>query len=472
MSITNLDEVTKKYFSDIREGLQSRALNSSYSDDSKSSGMESIACESYNGMYKSAHLYKKKQLLQRLDSKVIAQQEYVYQNTLRPWFNKLDVNKSKVGPHPDFAHLKETNEVEFNQIVTMFVDIKRSSRLSLLMSLQDAYVVKNRILQTCVDVIRALDGYPHRLMGDAVMAFFGGKNLSPEDSIANALNASSSLKLILTESVFPQLNELLGKDVSLGVRIGLDYGSNQEVIWANYGYGDASEVTALGLPVDLASKAQSQANTNTAMLGQGILDFVDFPEMYSEIKTVGADKSPECYILPNMEDVDGKPINRRCRLLKMDMYQDLLPIPLNWRVKDGRNLVSNDDIKFKCYYKKNDSDEWMEYNSVSFFLEKNITLKFEIEIYNPDKYSSFYPLVAKFEKNNYGKEAEKGEDHDLQSVTKHLIEKNTEPYQSSIVIDIPEGTAYRGLHTMEVVISPKSNQTSIIYKNIIGVYIK
>ncbi|MBF4395963.1 adenylate/guanylate cyclase domain-containing protein, partial [Vibrio anguillarum] len=98
-----------------------------------------------------------------------------------------------------------------------------------------------------------------------------------------------------------------------------------------YGYGDASEVTALGIPVDLASKAQSQARTNTAMLGQGILDYVDFPDRYSEIKTVGKNKSEERYILPNMSDENGIPINRRCRLLKMEMYQDLLPVPLNWK---------------------------------------------------------------------------------------------------------------------------------------------
>ncbi|HFQ5189400.1 TPA: adenylate/guanylate cyclase domain-containing protein, partial [Vibrio vulnificus] len=221
MSAKSLEEITKGYFSDIRDGLESKRSK-------RIIGNENFSTESFDELFESVDLYKSASVSRRLKAEssgeLTAPEEYTYQNALRPWFNKVGLNQSKVGPHPDFAHLKDSGEVEFHHIVTMFVDIKRSSRLSLLMSLQDAYVVKNRILQACVDVIRALDGYPHRLMGDAVMAFFGGKGNCPEDAIANALNASSALKLILTETVFPELNKLIGKDVNLGVRVGLDYG--------------------------------------------------------------------------------------------------------------------------------------------------------------------------------------------------------------------------------------------------------
>lgn len=469
MSAKSLEEITKGYFSDIRDGLESNRSK-------RIIGNENFSTESFDELFESVDLYKSASVSRRLKAEssgeITAPEEYTYQSALRPWFNKVGLNQSKVGPHPDFAHLKDSGEIEFHHIVTMFVDIKRSSRLSLLMSLQDAYVVKNRILQACVDVIRALDGYPHRLMGDAVMAFFGGKGICPEDAIANALNASSALKLILTETVFPELNKLIGKDVNLGVRVGLDYGSNNEVVWANYGYGDASEVTALGIPVDLASKAQSQARTNTAMLGQGILDHVDFPDRYSEIKTVGKDKSEERYILPNMSDDNGTPINRRCRLLKMEMYQDLLPVPLSWRTLGNSRLTYRDDINFKCYYRKSDSDGWKEYKSVSSFLEKDMQLKFELEILNPNKLSILYPLNAKFIKNNHGKEALQNEKNGLTDTNVRQIDKPTSMYQSSIVFDFPEGTAYRGLHTMEVSLSPKSNLDVVIYSDIIGVFIK
>ncbi|MBF4438229.1 adenylate/guanylate cyclase domain-containing protein, partial [Vibrio anguillarum] len=147
------------------------------------------------------------------------------------------------------------------------------------------------------------------------------------------------------------------------------------------------------------------------MLGQGILDYVDFPDRYSEIKTVGKDKSEERYILPNMSDENGIPINRRCRLLKMEMYQDLLPVPLNWKTLGSSRLTYRDNIKFKCYYRKSDSDGWEEYKSVSYFLEKDMKLKFVLEILNPNELSSLYPLNAKFIKNNHGKEALQNEEN-------------------------------------------------------------
>ncbi|HGF7202523.1 TPA: adenylate/guanylate cyclase domain-containing protein, partial [Vibrio cholerae] len=327
MSRRSIKNLTSDYFSDIRE-------NFSHCDSiRKSESRGGVFDYSMDSINESDGFSNKRVIAAESFKRMTAPKEYVYQHALRPYFNKQGVNMSKVGPHPDFAALKDSGDIEHHGIVTMFVDIKRSSRLSLLMSLDQAYLVKNRILQTCIDVIRALDGYPHRLMGDAIMAFFGDKRTSSEDAIANAVNAASSLKLILTEAVFPELNDILGKNVNLGVRIGLDYGKDSEVIWANYGYGDASEVTALGLPVDLASKAQSQAKTNTAMLGQGVLDHIDFPDFYSEVKTVekAGEAIEEKFILPNMNDENDKPINRRCRLLRMDCYQSLLPIPESWK---------------------------------------------------------------------------------------------------------------------------------------------
>ncbi len=471
MSSKSLEDVTKRYFSDIRHGFESKRAK-------RIVGNEGFSTESLNDLFESVDLYKNANVSHRLKAEssreIAAPEEYTYQSALRPWFDKPGLNQSKVGPHPDFAHLKDSGEIEFHHIVTMFVDIKRSSRLSLLMSLQDAYVVKNRILQACVDVIRALDGYPHRLMGDAVMAFFGGRDNCSENAIANAINASSALKLILTETVFPELNKLIGKDVNLGVRVGLDFGTHKEIVWANYGYGDASEVTALGIPVDLASKAQSQARTNTAMLGQGILEHVDFPDRYSKVKTINNGESEERYILPNMSDQNGKPIDRRCRLLNMDMYQDLLPIPLNWKNHGNSQLIYRDNIQFKCYYRENDSDNWNEYKSVSYFLEKNMKLKFKLEISSPHELSVFYPLNAKFVKNNHGEEALKDKNNKgiLVETINHQIDKPKDMYQSSIVFDLPEGTAYRGLHTMEVSLSSKSNPNVVIYSDIIGVYIK
>lgn len=464
MSRRSIKNLTSDYFSDIRE-------NFSHCDSvRKSESRGGVFDYSMDSINESDGFSNKRVIAAESFKRMTAPKEYVYQHALRPYFNKQGVNMSKVGPHPDFAALKDSGDIEHHGIVTMFVDIKRSSRLSLLMSLDQAYLVKNRILQACIDVIRALDGYPHRLMGDAIMAFFGDKRTSSEDAIANAVNAASSLKLILTEAVFPELNDILGKNVNLGVRIGLDYGKDSEVIWANYGYGDASEVTALGLPVDLASKAQSQAKTNTAMLGQGVLDHIDFPDFYSEVKTVekAGEAIEEKFILPNMNDENDKPINRRCRLLRMDCYQSLLPIPESWK-SEKTNVKGNDNINYQCFFRKNDTDEWTEYRSASLFLEKNIKLKFVINIDNPSLFINKFPLVAKFVKVNYGLEARNNEQEGQEVKDNVIINYSS---SGSIVHELKEYTSYRGLHTMQLTITPKENPYDVIYRNIIGVYIK
>ena len=403
--------------------------------------------------------------------------EYSYQTFLRPLFGKQGVNDSKVGPHPDFAYLKDTEDVKLHYIVTMFVDISRSSRLALLLNLEDVYLVKNRILQACVDVVRALDGFPHRLMGDALMAYFGGLSYSKEDAIANALNAASTLKFILSEYVFPSLNQKIERDVDLGVKIGIDFGDDHEVIWANYGYGEASEVTALGIPVDLASKAQRQAKRNTVMLGEGVLNHIDFPDDYSEIKTKvvsNNNSKEERYILPNMIKSDGEKLNRKCRLLKMDNYQKLLPLKVSEKIgldNHVKGLIANENCEFSCRYRQNESSDWKPYRSVSMFLEKGMMLEF---ILNVDRQVlvGFGPLKVSFVKTNHGKEARnaaKGDEGTFNAGTYYLNPTSVHIARTAI---LPEATAYRGLHTMEVQVSPKESPQVILYQDIIGVYIK
>jgi adenylate cyclase len=50
----------------------------------------------------------------------------------------------------------------------------------------------------------------------------------------------------------------LGRD-NLGVRIGLDYGRDRDVLWSSYGYPGVDEVTATSFFVDVAAKLQQAA---------------------------------------------------------------------------------------------------------------------------------------------------------------------------------------------------------------------
>jgi hypothetical protein len=52
-----------------------------------------------------------------------------------------------------------------------------------------------------------------------------------------------------TSNKIPKLNEL-GVDENLGIRIGIDYGAHDQVIWGKYGYMESQEVTATSFFVD------------------------------------------------------------------------------------------------------------------------------------------------------------------------------------------------------------------------------
>jgi len=263
------------------------------------------------------------------------------------------------------------------------------------------------------------------------------------------------------------LNEDLGTEIDLGVRIGLDYGSEDEVIWGNFGLGESCEVTALGLPVDMTAKLQQLADKNTAMLGQGILDYVDFPLEYTSLKSKAGREIK--FIEPNITNKEGRPIDRRIRLLDMEKYQNLLPFKLNDKKMSSSILYPNDFI-FGCYVDEDGQE--VEYRSISRFLPKQKKLIFKLRIY-----PGLDNLNIIFCKKNHGEEAKDNlsEDYVVRIENENLIRVdnasriNLKHDNEGLILTLSEATSFRGLHTMEVII--RGGGATIYYRNIIGVYI-
>ena len=145
------------------------------------------------------------------------------------------------------------------------------------------------------------DSHVHRIMGDAVLAYFGGPGQKAEQGAIDALNCASVLRYFVENSVVPRLNEE-GFDEAFGIRIGIDYGPKEKVLWSSYGYPGMNEVTATSFHVDVASKLQHAAGKNQIMLGQSIIEFLDLPEELLRMKTHDRDGSAvdDPYISPNL----------------------------------------------------------------------------------------------------------------------------------------------------------------------------
>lgn len=396
------------------------------------------------------------------------------QQDIRAAFNKLGFNHSPIGAHPDFAHLAETDQQEKHHICSLFLDIKNSTRLSFIYDLEDVVAIKNTILKAAAETVRAMDGHVHRFMGDALLAFFGGKNVSKDDSIVNAINCASVLESLMTGTIIPALEDNGFKASYLGFRIGLDYGSDEKVLWASYGLKGVYEVTATSFHVDVAAKLQNMAGRNKAMLGDSIMSEIDFPKAYQKIKSYTDDgKVKYIYTLnKNYTDADGQTHTYKVRELDHTAYRDLLPYSTDLKETfDGSMAASCPGIIYSCYCVENGLEK--EYRSVSRVLEKGVALKFKVQLSRVVYDEQSFPLSVTFTKRNYGKEAELREQAGTFPKPVTVIVRDMgfhSPFFAGKTIEEPESTSYRGLHTMEVIVKDAAQMT--IFKDVIGVYIK
>lgn len=402
------------------------------------------------------------------------QKEFLFQTQIRPYFGKEGVNTLPIGTHPDFIALEGTGMTQNHYTCTLFVDIKGSTRLSILYSLDFVFKFKNAVIQTCVEIIRSLDGHVHRLMGDAVMAFFGGSSTKKEDAVSDAINCSITLRAVLEESIKPWMEKQGLDSKDFGFRVGCDFGDDDEVLWGSFGYQNVGEVSATGLPVDMASKLQGLASKNQTMLGQGLLDFVDWPEKYSDIKTrdKGSVSKSLPVVTPNLTDNEGNPINYRMRQLSYFKSLEFSALPRSFRESiTGCAVKDHSQLEYRCFTLID--GKRTKYISASRFLEPKVSLVFEVEAMTANRLN--FPLKVVFKKTNHGKETPDSErDIEQDDQVKYIEKKCISPYNKSIEsfskIELNEATLYRGLHTMKCEIY-EANGT-LLFRDWIGVMIR
>ncbi|MDT3280372.1 nucleotide-binding domain-containing protein [Shewanella scandinavica] len=395
------------------------------------------------------------------------QEEFVIQRFIRELFGKEDVNCVGIGSHPDFSAIEYNDSTVRQYICTIFFDIKGSTRLSLLYDLEQVFFIKNSILKTTIEIIRAFDGYVHRLMGDAVMAFFGSSFKTKEDAVIDALNCSMALKMFMDQSVKPHLESMGFDTIDFGFRVGCDFGGDDDVLWGAYGFDSVGEISPTGLPVDMASKLQGLADKNSVMLGQGLLDFIVWPERYSRPKMSSNDEVK--YVTPNITHPDKKPLNYRMKMLDYEKALILSALPIGERSRDCKAVQGSDHIDYKCFVQENNDRK--EYISASRCLNKGLDLEFSVSI---SKAAPFiFPIKLSLYKQNNGPYVPRSEKVEAETVSlSKIIYKsmpslvgNNEPYSFLV----PEKTAYRGLHTMRCVLEDANGK--IVYENSIGVFI-
>jgi adenylate cyclase len=385
---------------------------------------------------------------------------YTLQEKLRPAFGKGAPCDRTIGDHPDFTHLAGTDETATCPIVTLFMDIESSTRLELLYGPAETAKIKNAFLCTAIEMVHAFDGHVHRLQGDAVMAFFGGSTVRPENAAVDAINCAGALWLFVKSTVIPTLQRE-GYDEDFGIRIGVDYAPDAH--WSSFGYPGVDEVTATGFGVSAAAKLQHAAGRNQIMLGQRLVEFLDLPDAVTKAKYVQRDGKEELepFLLPNITLRDGKPHNYRKVLLRAEEYLRCGPLAeVAAQFTGDRNFQPLRLSMSVC--REKGGATIAGYSAASLVLPKNHWIRFDLSL----PFQPMFPYTVKFEVENHGREAE-SDGGDTRG--NHSTEKTVSSVSQHTNLVHWEHTAYRGLHYMTITVS---NSSGTVARRRVGVFIE
>ncbi len=377
-----------------------------------------------------------------------------YQNTIRPLFGKGPAQPPDIGDHPDFRYLKGTDQSVNFPITTLFMDMEGSTRLNLLYPLEKVHRIKNAFITAAIEIVQSFDGHVHRIMGDAVMAYFGGVNKTPENAAIDAVNAASLIRYFVEHAIIPNLkSEGLGD--SFGIRIGLDHGKKDDVLWSSYGYPGTNEVTATSFYVDAASKLQHAAGRNQIMIGQSLRGLLDFPQFLTPVKSVQRDgrSVEEPFLLPNLTDRTGASIDYRQYIWDWAEYLKCTPIGM---VDSDLSRANGMTVTCEVTPSLSGPTE-RNFWPAAEALPKWKIVRFQVQL----PMTTPAPRNIRFSVRNHGLEAEKEKDNG----NHEEIQEKTSVYEPITYLD---GTTFRGLHYLEIEVSVNG---VIRHSARIGVYV-
>ncbi|TWR25259.1 hypothetical protein FPZ43_17470 [Mucilaginibacter pallidiroseus] len=361
--------------------------------------------------------------------------------------NKSSFTDIVIGSHPDFSDVNY-NSFCYHHCVSMFVDIKGSTRLGIKHPLETVRLIKDSLLTLCIHVSNFFGGHIHRLQGDAVFVQFARRNDVKNDALINALNSAS----ILCQYAEKDLANIFTQNglSPIKIRIGIDFGNDTKVLWSHYGIPGCSELTTTSLHTDLAAKLQARAKSNSIVIGGNVVNELDLPqEFYDWVYTIkDGQQVLDRYIVQEMA------YNQHQFLWKKYLQSfDFINL-----ASDGKTLdIDERDFKLICHTFTEGENNLHLYHQNLTSIPKYKKLRFTI-YYKGQPYAkqSFERIVWTVE--NRGKEAQA--DKDLEHNIAGAYENKTE-----CVVD----SKYLGHHYMKCKIE-RDHMTNINLR--FGVFIQ
>ncbi|RIK47349.1 MAG: hypothetical protein DCC58_00105 [Chloroflexi bacterium] len=187
-------------------------------------------------------------------------------------------------------------------VTVLFCDVVRSSYLAEQLGPEDWADVMQEAFERLIEPVERYDGSIGRLMGDAILAFFGAPN-AHEDDPQRAIMAG----LAILDAIQPLRDRVLRTwGLDFNVRIGINTGV---LVVGDFGSRDWFEYTAMGDAINLAAKIQQAGQggrvhvaTATYRLTEPLFAF----EPAGEIEIGGAGRREAVYRVVGQLDVAGK----------------------------------------------------------------------------------------------------------------------------------------------------------------------
>ena len=139
-------------------------------------------------------------------------------------------------------------------IVSMFVDMRGSTRLAEARLPFDVVFLINRFLGACSQAALDAGGQPNQFVGDGVLALFG-IDVDPQTACRQALQAAANVAANVDH-----MNRQLASDLPEPIQYGLGIHGG-DVIIGDIGFRDHTVFTALGDPVNVAARLQDMTKT-------------------------------------------------------------------------------------------------------------------------------------------------------------------------------------------------------------------
>ena len=143
---------------------------------------------------------------------------------------------------------------EERYLVSLFVDMRGSTKLAEKRLPFDTVFIVNRFLGAVSQAVLECGGQPNQFVGDGQLALFGLAS-DPQTACRQALQAASMISANIDE-----LNQFLSHDLREPIRFGIGIHGG-EVIIGDIGYRDHMVFTALGDAVNVAARLQDMTKS-------------------------------------------------------------------------------------------------------------------------------------------------------------------------------------------------------------------